>query len=56
MYIESKKKAEDYGISSTYQVMSEIGEATKHFLSDPKVCMISSNAQSPHLTLTACIS
>lgn len=37
MYIDSKKKAEDYGISSSYQVMSEIGEATKNFLSDPKV-------------------
>lgn len=38
MYIESKKKAEDYGISGSYQVLSEIGEATKNFLGDTKVC------------------
>lgn len=37
LYVDSKKKAEDYGISNSYQVMGEIGEATRHFLSDAKV-------------------
>ncbi|KAF6018568.1 CCDC47 [Bugula neritina] len=36
-YIESKKKVEEYGISDSYQVLSEFGEVTKTFLSDSKV-------------------
>ncbi|XP_067936612.1 PAT complex subunit CCDC47-like [Watersipora subatra] len=37
LYIEGKKKAEDYGLPSSYQVLSEIGEASKAFISDQKV-------------------
>lgn len=39
LFIETKKKGEDYGLPSSYQVLSEMSEPTKTFTQDPKVTL-----------------